>query len=130
MEVVPLVPEAMAEEWPGAEERGEIARLDPSLQLVGLRLRDLALPQGRVDLVDGCRLRRVLELLRGDAEMSRDGVEERLPGRGGVPGSRNGSAAPADDGEGGDSDCECLPRAKSLHARMKALDSKTGLRSA
>ena len=67
---------AEAEE-PGPEETGRLARLDSRLQLVRLLLGDLAVLEGLVHLVDRRCLRRVLELLRGDAEVLRHRVEER-----------------------------------------------------
>jgi hypothetical protein len=98
--------EARAEQRAGKGRK--IARLDASLELVGLRLRDLAFPQRRVDLVDRGGHGGVLELLGGDPKVFGDRIEKGLAGRGRALSRRNRSAAPAGDGEGEDCDREGL----------------------
>src|SRR5262249_5215751 len=75
-------PEPEAE--PAPTER-VAARVDPRLQLVGLLFRDPAGRERVVDLIEGCRLRRLLQLRGGDAEVLRERIDER-----GRPGARSG----------------------------------------
>src|ERR687897_2314062 len=65
-------------EEPRPEEGRGVARLDPLPHPLGLLFGDLAFGESGIDLIDRGRLGRVLELLRGDAQVLGDRVEERL----------------------------------------------------
>src|SRR5919109_1031396 len=104
-----------AEERPGAEEGGKLAGLDLLLERVGLRLRDLALFESSVHLVDRGGLGRVAELLRGDAEVPGDGVEERAGGRRASSGGRDGGTGTPAHSQNGRRRGERLARSESFH---------------
>ena len=61
-----------------ATKHGEVARLDPLLHGVALRLRDAPCRDRCVDAVGERRLQRVAELRRRDPELLRGVVDDRL----------------------------------------------------
>ena len=100
-------------EEPGPEGAREIARFDARPECLRLLFRDPAVLERLIHLIDRGGLRGVFELLRGDAEVLGDGIEERR-GRGIRLGGGDRRAA-ACNGKAGHGGGENLLRRELAH---------------
>ena len=102
-----------------AEERRGLARLDPRLQRVRLRLREAAGGDVRVDLVGECLLEGIVERGRGNAELLRGVVKDRLApfARRIEPVGRDRTAH-AEHGQTGHGPDDELPLERPLHRSL------------